>query len=339
MRYLKEEYESFKLLLNNKIPTLIDFFSVDGAPDPLKFIKKSKTYLNFVAAIEKDNFEDLGLLSNTLFTKTLRFIEDHIPARRLVDFAVMKVILSGQGVTIDSVREECLKYVTCISDETITHSFQYFNGDFFDAIDINKYPELGTHNKEKNTFTVTRNIIELIKDIKACEHIANSVNYGIYRYENEYGAHKLFLPDLVLYQQYNMRDTALVANYTKKHSAFRGQGLIPYKNDFFLFIELHKNESAIQYRDRFISDTIFQWDSPNSTSPKSGQGIKLIDHKKLGINLHLFVRKFKEIDGVSQPYIYIGKADVISHTEQNPILFQMKLHNRVSNDIYIEFEN
>ncbi|MCF6139193.1 DEAD/DEAH box helicase [Pseudalkalibacillus berkeleyi] len=55
MKYLKEEYFEFKKVRAGRIPYLLmDFHKYDGAPDPIKFIKKDGTYLQFVAKVEKD---------------------------------------------------------------------------------------------------------------------------------------------------------------------------------------------------------------------------------------------------------------------------------------------
>ena len=48
MKYLKEEYLEFKKLNSGRIPYfLMDFIKYDGAPDPLKFLNKEKTYIGF----------------------------------------------------------------------------------------------------------------------------------------------------------------------------------------------------------------------------------------------------------------------------------------------------
>jgi len=52
MKYLKEEYLEFKKLNSGRIPYfLMDFIKYDGAPDPLKFLNKEKTYIGFVAKL------------------------------------------------------------------------------------------------------------------------------------------------------------------------------------------------------------------------------------------------------------------------------------------------
>lgn len=100
---------------------------------------------------------------------------------------------------------------------------------------------------------------------------------------------------------------------------------------------MHKEEGAIEYKDKFISTRQFQWDSPAGCTPSSKQGIDIINHIKNGIRLHLFVRKFRELDGVIEPYVYIGKGDVLSYEGTKPINFQLSLHNQIPLAIYDEF--
>ena len=55
MKYLREEYNEFKKLNQGRIPyLLLDYIKYDGAPDPIKFISREKSYIQFVAKVEKD---------------------------------------------------------------------------------------------------------------------------------------------------------------------------------------------------------------------------------------------------------------------------------------------
>ena len=337
LSYLKEEYEAFKLLIGNKIPTLVDYFSVDGAPDPMKFIKRSKTYMNFVASVEGVNFSEGAFFTDDFTIRVLRFIEDYLPLNRVVDFCGLSLLLGQGDFNSLELENECLKYVTSIPEDTLIHSMEHLSGKFFDNGDSNKYPSLGDFHHNEKIFQSTPSLLKMIEDQGVTDVLFQSIRYGIFRYENEYGSTQIKVPDLGIYQQYSMRDVALVCNYNMKHSAFRGQGVLTFENEYFLFIELHKLEEAIAYRDMFLGESKFQWDSPNSSSQDSGQGYRIVNHRSLGINLHLFVRKFKKIDGVVQPYIYIGQADVMSYKENKPILFEMGLHDRVPVEIYREF--
>ena len=133
---------------------------------------------------------------------------------------------------------------------------------------------------------------------------------------------------------------ALLSNYRKSHSAFRGSGLLSNGNDYFLFIDLHKEadiKESINYHDEFINQRLFQWQTPNSTAPSSERGKNIVFNKERGINLHLFVRKYKMIDAKTQPYIYIGKGNTVEFEGEKPITVKMELEHEVPSNLYIEF--
>ena len=51
--------------------------------------------------------------------------------------------------------------------------------------------------------------------------------------------------------------------------------LLLMKKEYFLFVDLHKEEDikeSINYKDKFINKSTFQWQTPNSTSQNSDRG-------------------------------------------------------------------
>ena len=83
---------------------------------------------------------------------------------------------------------------------------------------------------------------------------------------------------------------------------------------------------------------MFQWQSPNSTKRDSETGRDWVYNEQRGVTLHLFVRKFEEIEGIVQPFMYLG--EVITHPDsaegEKPITMLFTLKNRVPDDIYQE---
>lgn len=63
----------------------------------------------------------------------------------------------------------------------------------------------------------------------------------------------------------------------------------------------------------------------------------IIFNKDKGINLHLFIRKYRELDGKFEPYIYIGKGDTVEYEGEKPITVKIKLEQEVPASIYREF--
>lgn len=82
----------------------------------------------------------------------------------------------------------------------------------------------------------------------------------------------------------------------------------------------------------------FQWESPNSTTLNSNRGRDLTDNVSRSKKIHLFVRKYKTVNNVTQRYTYIGTADAMSQQNEKPIEIQYALHNKVPVNIYEEFE-
>lgn len=49
------------------------------------------------------------------------------------------------------------------------------------------------------------------------------------------------------------------------------------------------------------------------------------------------LKKYKQIHGIVQSYIYIGKGDVLEYIGEKPITVKMQLHNQMPVSLYTEF--
>ena len=57
----------------------------------------------------------------------------------------------------------------------------------------------------------------------------------------------------------------------------------------------------------------------HATTPESKRGKEIIEHERLGIALHLFVRKHKLVGGKAAPFRYHGPVRYLSHTGSAPM--------------------
>ncbi|WP_048571612.1 DEAD/DEAH box helicase [Clostridium cylindrosporum] len=338
MRYLKEEYLEFKKMNGGKVPYLLmDYIKYDGAPNPLKFLNKEKTYTNFVAKVESDN-ELKSLLDDEVFFKILKELTDRLPIKRPYEFSIIKYLLKHETIDINQGKIEVLKYIDSCDEESILHAFQCLNQNYYDSSQVRN--NIKCFNLNEGILSCTSDFKNVINNINYRRYVEDIVNYALIRYEKEFGSKNFGVPFFKLYEQYQMVDAALLSNYTKIHSSFRGSGLITNGNEYFIFVDLHKEEGikeSINYKDKFIDKKYFQWQSPNNTAQSSERGKNIIYNKERNINLHILVRKYKEIDGVVEPYIYIGKGDVDSFEGEKPITVLMKLENEMPTGIYTEF--
>ncbi|KLU76549.1 DEAD/DEAH box helicase [Clostridium botulinum] len=338
MKYLKEEYLEFKKLNGGKVPyLLLDYIKYDGAPEPLRFLNKDKTYIGFVARVEKDE-ELQKLLQNEIFYKILKELSSNIPLKRVYEFSIIKHLIYNEKIDMNQAKKEILKHINNVDDVSVLHALNVLNQGYYDSGQLKN--NIKCFDLDKGVLTVAEDFKNIINDKKYRVYIEDVINYGIIRYEKEFGEEYYGVPFLKLYEQYQMVDIALLSNYTKTHSSFRGSGLLANGKEYFLFIDLHKEEEikeSINYNDKFIDRGTFQWQSPNTTSQESERGKNIIYNRERAVNLHLFVRKYKTIDRIVQPYIYIGKGDVEEFYGEKPITTILKLENKVPHGIYTEF--
>lgn len=335
LKYLKDEYINFKNQLN-KIPTLCDFINFDNTITPLKFIFYSKSYIEFLAKVEKEEKYKKLILDKT-FIKTIRFIQSLLPIKRVYEFIVLKYLLINDFCDEKSIYHSSQKYLKKVNIDTIKHSFNFLNQNYFDKIQSSKYEKLIEF--KDNKVYKSKNFCQILKNKDYKLQIEDSLDYGLLNYENNFGIEDYGIPFLKLYEKYNMLDIALLCNFPKIHSSFRGSGFLKYKNDFFLFLTIDKNQykSALKYTNTFLSKELFTYISKPLMSTKSTDGLKLCKNKELNIKLHIFTRKFAKVDRKTQNFIYLGLADTIEYKNEKPISLILKLQTMLSDKLYEEF--
>jgi superfamily II DNA or RNA helicase len=340
MKYLKEEYFEFKKLNSGRTPLyLMNYLKYDGAPDPVKFIDKAKTYIGFVAKVEKD--EQLKvLLYDETFEAVLKELSSMLPLKRIYEFVILRYLLTHTSISIPQAMQEIKKEIADVDEDSVLHAFQCLNQDFYDHLQQKNKPKLCTHHN--SVLTKTETFAQFVEtDHEKSRLIADVIHFGIFRYHKEFKNTYYGVPFLKLYEQYQMIDAALLSNYRKIHSSFRGQGLLTNGKEYFLFVDLHKEEDikdSINYNDMFLDRKYFQWETPNSTRQASERGKNILFNQQNHIHLHLFVRKYKQIEkGKTEPFIYIGKGNTVSYQGEQPIQVKLELEHEVPERLYTEF--
>ncbi len=93
------------------------------------------------------------------------------------------------------------------------------------------------------------------------------------------------------------------------------------KKAHILLITLNKQGKAEdhRYHDHWVDDSTFHWQSQNQTTPGDKKGREIINHRQLGIKIHLFIREEKLHAGKSAPFTYYGPVDYVSHKGSQPM--------------------
>lgn len=348
LKYLKEDYQSFKNVLGGKMPLrLQDYLTVEGAPDPVLFFSKSvgsnksKNYAEFLAKVEANNSFILSLVADDRFMNVYSKLSSYLPAKRPHELAILELSLETNTFTF----EEALQQVGCYAEgdqnDSTLHALETFEL---------KYADKNESSGIKIIEKISDGVYEFHEDLVNClknkdfePFLSDAIHYGLMRYKNEFGHNDYLFPFLKLYEEYTLREVALATNYRKPHSSFRDS---TQQNEvggdfYFLFNTLHKDEGIdknINYKDKLISQKQFQWESRNDTKVNSERGQDLTNNLERGKKIHLFVRKHKTVNSVTQRYVYIGTADAISYRNEQPIEIQYQLHHHMPYDLYHEFE-
>ncbi|MEG0093466.1 MAG: DEAD/DEAH box helicase [Erysipelotrichaceae bacterium] len=338
--YLKDEYMLFKSQLNGRTPNhLMDYLYYDSSPDPNKFIKYSGTYLNFLIKVEKD--ERLGLLClDESFQKALKYLSDMLPLKRPFEYAILIELIKTKEMSFIDCKNSILKYINNVDDDSVMHSIECLNFEFYDKVQKKLWTKFAHYEDDK--LIINSEISNILLNDKKADYLIDTLRFGLTQYKNEFKEIDYGIPFFRLYSTYSMQEVALLSNIRKSLSSFRGSGLLTSNNDYFLFVELHKEadiKESINYKDKFFNRKFFQWQSPNATKQDSSRGKNIINNTERNINLHLFIRKFKSIDRIIQPYIYVGKMNTRGYEGNQPITIKARLEHELPIELYEELTN
>lgn len=141
------------------------------------------------------------------------------------------------------------------------------------------------------------------------------------------------------------RDQILAAfklsTFEKKSSSREGVAENSNLNTEVLFINLIKSEEdfspTTMYDDYAISETLFHWQSQNSTRPDLGKGLTYINHQKINKKILMFVReKAKDENGNTMGYVFIGEAKFKENEGEKPMNIKWELHEPIPNYLWKE---
>lgn len=330
LKNLKDLYFNVKKDVKN-IPSILDF-GFDGL-DPVRFIDKSRSYFEFIQKVDSE-FTPMSIDLFEDFTAISRFIDSLLPHKRIYEAAILGHLLSNVVSSKELLFQHMFVHVNNPDREDFEHAISHLTLDLLNKLEQKKYIPLIVI--ENNEVSLSPALQKVIEDRPMLKYIKDSIDYGIKRYNHEFGRVQSTYPNFTKYQKYKNRE---ITQIRRDNSIFViQQGLSRHGNNYFLLVTLEKGEvkESLNYADRFIDNKTFEWESPNHTRELSDTGQNLIHHKERGINIHLFVKKGgRNSDIYSKELIYLGTAEVIDHKNEKPIKFTLRLHQALPKDIYL----
>ena len=321
--FLKKDYENFKKFLNvTKYPTHMDFLNCEYAPDLIRFMKsklngkKSFSYFNFLTKIEEDN---LPIFDNDQ-VEFINYLSNLLPLVRVDEYLIVNQLLREKYLDLN----DLVGFNDKVTIETLSHAKKML---------INKN-------------VLVNDKLSVNISIKLEKYLDDLLNYGISRYDIEFGN---YIGKFKLYGNYYLED---ILKVSLEDSLFfmKGTKFNP-DNETYCFVGLKKDKTKQEktnYKDKFISPSIFQWESENNTTKDNATGKKILNTKVV----HLFVRKMDEEDGVTLPFTYFGTGvfendrksfvpTVDKHGKPynaDTLLLDIKLDNEVPEEYHFDFE-
>ena len=317
---LKKDYINFKNYLG-KTPSHMDFLESEIAPSLDRFLRskingsRSISYYNFLNAI----YENSSYSFNEEEAKLIYNIESFLPLVRNEEYLIIEELLEDDSIDYSYLMTKSKR----ISKESL---------DF--GIKLLKSKEILNESNKLN--------INDVSNIK--EYLLDLINYGLTRFNiefDEFPNNEVYK----LYHNYSKEQSILAINQEFKMN-IKLKGTYILNNVCYIYVGLKKDKNKQErtdYKDKFISPFVFQWESENDTTLKKNKG--LLDVKEI----HLFVRKMDEEDGIDLPFTYFGKgkfsncreSEVIeksSGIKHDTLLFDIILEKEVPSEYWFDFE-
>ena len=296
-------------------PLHVDYINSDIAPDLIRFMKskingkKNKSYYSFLKKINEDNIPIFTNEKNELVDK----ISELLPIVRCDEILILKSLLESGSIDNNKI----LGYNSKITVNTINH-----------AIAMLQKEKILTSDNKINIDNVSENMKFYLEDL---------YEYALIKYEIDFGDFDgIFKVMGNYYKEQIMRALLENALMFMKGTKFDSDGTT------YVFVGLKKDsskEERLNYKDKFLSSKVFQWESENNTTLENSIGKKLLNTKVV----HLFVRKMDEQDGITLPFTYFGTGTftnvrITKNNQFDTLTFDIILDNEVSEEYYLDFE-
>ena len=289
--YLKQDYFNFKKYINSEFaPKHMDFINNDCAPDILRFMsvnmngKKNMSYYNFLLGVEE---EYLPVFSEHQ-TKFINYLSGMLPVVRKHEYLIFDCLV--RGVTdVREIKGFLEKNIHECKKAEIEHALAYIYSKGFVSNQNDKL------------------ILNVSLDDELKEYVNDLISYGLTRYLIDFGEDT---NDFKLWQKYRMDQ---VQQLFLKNPGHNQVGTYYYDNDVIIFASLKKDastEERLNYKDKFIEPTVFQWETMADVSAADVQKQKNSD------KAYLFIRKMARENNIVQPFIYVGTGKMTNPRKQ-----------------------
>lgn len=335
---LKEMYNQFKYDLGRS-PEITDFLYSEEAPSLTFFLFKFRSWIKTKEYMNDLNTFDKMILASDLKYEVIERIESLLSIKWPYEYSIIYLAQNNQKLTV----EDVVLWLTKRFDLEIIRSEH-------ETLIIRAMDRLSKgHKKQKwafgkltnETFYVNPDISTLFGNDIYFNYVKDRLEYGLIDFRRSFRTGLVLSQEkkLSLYRNYTRNELMFIFEAKVAEGTWR-EGVSRVDNHYLLFINLNKAENVedhLHYKDYFKDPTTFHWQSQNQTSHASGKGQEYINHTKRNIHVHLFIRKFSQMHGMTLPFMYLGEIDYIDSNGDKPMNINWRLHKPVPEDLYHDF--
>lgn len=315
---LVSDYKLLKTRLGH-MPMMVDFLEAD-LRDPFSFVTYAKSYYSFV-----DITEEITPKLNELENALLQFysLEINNTKRVLESLLLEKIIQNDQDkIEIDTFKQEVMDlYQINISQSDVESIVNNLNMIFSPT---KYFKDKGVVQSVKiidSSFTTSNVLKKALENCTFKKFLSDNIHYGIRKYFKDFDPSK-FNRGFIYYAKYGRKDVFRILNWEKNQNPQNVGGYLASKDksNCPIFVTYHKADDisdSTKYEDKFIDLQHFQWMSKSKRKISSPDVQVILNAKKYGTLLPLFVKKDDD-EGVD--FYFVGFLSYIANTAQETLM-------------------
>jgi len=333
---LKQEYKLLKNVLG-RMPMMMDFYSL-GKRDPYQFVEYSGSYFEFVQKADRESNMELSDFNVELLGYLQKFVND--TKRGLESEILVSIIQKGIYAFQESGRGEVFDAIHVINLDFDFKRFRKSDMRISEKMQIQLLVVEGTNVIPTEVFQM------ILREEVFSEFLLDSSLYSQSVYNDKITKGEI-CGGFILYEKYSRRDVLRLLNWDKNRNAttLGGYRLSPDGTNCPLWITYHKHEveDSINYADKFLSPSTFQWMSRSRRTKESGELQPIINAPESGVRLPFFIKK-SDNEGID--YYYLGDVlpvkEAVEDTtmpdgiggQLNVVKFEFKFEHIVPDELY-----
>ena len=318
LAYMKQDYENFRKYIGSEYPPKhMDYLNNDCAPDIQRFMsikiggKKTSCYYSFLVGIGAGEGE------LPLFTAKqvdfLKYASSLLPLVRPHEYLILRELLASPK-SYEALEEMLNDQISGDNiREQLDHALKYMLEEGVVSLFDGLYS------------------IDAMLDEQFQEHLDDLLQYGLTKYQTDYQEETGFL----LWHSYSMDG---VQRKLLKNPGYNQLGTYIYGKTVVIFASLKKDastEERLNYKDRFLTESVFQWECENNIRQEKLNGLMGSEYA------YVFVRKVTSEHGIVLPFTYVGKGiltnpRVQEKPEGTTWLFDIQMENALPD--YLQYD-